>query len=132
MKKIGLSIFIILYSFFGFSQETFMVNGPHHKNHNYYAFTHATIYVDYATKIENATLLIQDGRVVLVGKKVQLPTGVVIYDLKGKYIYPSLIDLYSNYGLPQVVSKKKERRGPPQLESNKKGAQTIDQIHMHD
>ncbi|MCO6501003.1 MAG: amidohydrolase family protein [Vicingus serpentipes] len=121
MKKIIFSLLVTLYSLLGNSQETFMVNGPHNKNHNYYAFTNATIYVDYATKMEKGTLLIKDGKVISVGKKVQLPADVVTYDLKGKYIYPSLIDLYSNYGLPEVA-KKKERRGPPQLESNKKGA----------
>jgi len=120
MKKLILSILVIAHTFLVFSQETFMVNGPHNKNHNYYAFINATIYVDYATKVEGATLLIKDGKVVAAGTKVQLPTDVVTYNLKGKYIYPSLIDIYSDYGLPKVAKKKGRRN--PQFESNKQGA----------
>ena len=121
MKKILLFIFIIVHAFLVFSQETFMVNGPHNEDHNYYAFTHATIYIDYATKIDNATLLIKDGKIVAVGSKVELPADVVTYDLKGKHIYPSLIDIYSDYGLPETI-KNNSRRRVPQFESNKKGA----------
>lgn len=122
MKKIVLFIFIVCSSILAFTQETFIVNGVHNTNHNYYAFTNATIYVDYATKMEGATLLIKDGKIVSVGatKKQKLPADVVVYDLKGKYIYPSFIDLYSNYGMPAAKNKKKSK--VPQLKSNKKGA----------
>ena len=71
------------------AQETFNVNGAHHKNHNYYAFTNATIYIDYQTKIENATLLIKEGKIEAIGTKVSIPKNVVSYNLEGKYIYPS-------------------------------------------
>src|SRR6185503_9642042 len=44
----------------------------------------------------------------------------VVYDLKGKFIYPGLIDAYTNYGMPPI------KKGPgdawPQFESNTKGA----------
>ena len=81
------------------AQETFNVNGAHNTNHNYYAFKNATIHVDYQTIIEKGTLLIQDGKVVAAAKNVSLPDNVVVYDLAGKHIYPSLIDVYSDYGL---------------------------------
>lgn len=103
------------------AQETFNVNGTHHKNHNYYAFTNATIFIDYQTKIENATLLIKDGKVEGVGVKVDLPANVVTYDLKGKHIYPSLIDLYSDYGMPEI-KKDKNRNYGPQFENKNKQA----------
>jgi imidazolonepropionase-like amidohydrolase len=120
MKKIFLFIFIAN-SIFVSAQETFMVNGTHNKNHNTYAFTHATVYIDYATKIEDATLLIKDGAIVSVGssKKIELPQDVVIYDLKGKFIYPSFIDLYADYGMPVATKKMGQQRS---TESNKKGA----------
>jgi len=118
MQKIilvTLSLFIALGCF---AQETFMVNGTHNKIHNTYAFTHATIYIDYQTKIEDATLLIKDGKVVAVSKKADLPKDVVVYDLKGKYIYPSFIDIYADYGMPEASKKKQPRT----TTSNKKGA----------
>ena len=104
-----------------FSQGTFPVNGvKDNKSQIYYAFTNAIIAVDYQTIITNATLLIKDGFIEQAGQNITLPKGTVVYDLKGRYIYPSLIDLYSNYGMPEV---KKEKKGDgPQMESSTKGA----------
>ena len=120
MKKIFLLIFIIS-SVVVSAQETFDVNGTHNKNHNYYAFTNATIHIDYQTIIENGTLLIKDGKIVAAGEKVTIPNNVVTYDLKKKHIYPSLIDLYSNYGIAKAV-KSKKRGYRNQAETNNKGA----------
>ena len=105
MRKIFLFIFV-LSSCLSMAQETFNVNGTHNKNHNYYAFKNATIHIDYQTTIENATLLIQDGKIVAAAKNVSLPDNVVEYDLKGKHIYPSLIDVYSDYGLAKTKGSK--------------------------
>src|SRR5687768_5095237 len=102
------------------AQETFPVNGAPDQRHNYYAFTNTKLYVDYQTVVENATLLIKDGIVVEAGDKVLVPKGAIVYDLKGKRIYPSLIDIYTTYGMPDV--KRPERSRTPQLESNTKGA----------
>ena len=105
------------------AQETFDVNGTRNKIHNYYAFTNATIYVDYQTKMEHATLLIRDGKVEAIGVtgKIDIPANAVVYDLNNKYIYPSLIDIYSDYGMPDPVKSKKPHFGP-QFDSNNKGA----------
>jgi imidazolonepropionase-like amidohydrolase len=119
MKKIFLLIFV-LSSILVSAQETFNVNGTHNKNHNYYAFTNATIHIDYQTIIENGTLLIKDGKIIAAGEKVTIPANVVTYDLEKKHIYPSLIDLYSDYGIAKAVKSKKRVRG--QAETNNKGA----------
>ena len=63
------------------------------------AFQNATIYVTPQKKIKKGTLLIKDGKVVAVGKKVQIPTGTKIIDVKGKTIYPSFIDIYADFGI---------------------------------
>ncbi|MFN3917001.1 MAG: amidohydrolase family protein [Flavobacteriales bacterium] len=102
------------------SQETFKTNGPKEKLHTIYAFKNATVVVSSSVRIEKATLLIQDGKIIEVGTNVKMPSGAIVTDLEGKYIYPSFIDLDANYGLPEV---KKEPWNPiPQYESNKKGA----------
>jgi imidazolonepropionase-like amidohydrolase len=103
------------------AQPTFPVNGTHNKNHTVYAFTNATIHIDHLTVLENSTMLIKDGRVIEVSGKKTTPKGAVVYDLKGKHIYPSFIDLYSNYGMP-VVKKDRSNNPRPQTTSNKKGA----------
>ncbi|MBL4623965.1 MAG: amidohydrolase family protein [Flavobacteriales bacterium] len=107
------------------AQETFPVNGTHNENHNYYYFTNATIHVDFETTIEKASLLVQNGYVVAVGADIEKPKGSVKVDLKGKHIYPSFIDPYSNYGMPKI--EKKKRDWSPQIESKKEGAFTWNQ-----
>jgi len=120
MKKVFLFI-LILSSIIGSTQETFNVNGTHNKNHNYSAFINAVIHTDYKTTIENGTLLIKDGEIVAVGTKVDIPANAVIYDLKQKHIYPSLIDLYSDYGITKA-EKKKGRNFSRQFKTNNRGA----------
>lgn len=120
--------FFLLSSFFFssliFSQSTFPVNGVHDENHNYSAFTNAVIFIDYKTKIDSATLLIRDEKIVKTGKNIDIPENTVVYDLQGKYIYPSFIDIYSNYGMPEVKRKPKEPGEDfrPQMERTTKGA----------
>ncbi|MCR9226933.1 MAG: amidohydrolase family protein [Flavobacteriaceae bacterium] len=76
------------------------------KNNNYTAFTNAKIYVTPAQVINNGTLLIQNGKVVQVGKSVSIPKNAVVEDLSGKSIYPSFIDVLSGFGikLPKEAS----------------------------
>src|SRR4051812_20012164 len=85
-----------------YAQTTFPRNGVYDERPERFAFTHATIVVDYQTTMEDATMLIGNGVVEAVGKTVKLPEGIVTVNLKGKRIYPSLIDLYADYGMPEV------------------------------
>ncbi len=117
-KRITLFIATLFY-FYSFSQETFPVNGTSNNNHIAYAFVNAKIIVDADQTIENGTMIIQDGLIIAVGTKINLPQGAVIVDLKGKSIYPSFIDAYTNYGMPEI--KKIPTRGV-QMDSNIKGA----------
>jgi imidazolonepropionase-like amidohydrolase len=64
-----------------------------------FAFTNATVYVTPDQVIKKGTLLIKDGKVVRVGKSVKIPKGTAITNLKGKTIYPSFIDIYSDFGI---------------------------------
>src|SRR5688572_4782252 len=104
----------------GLAQTTFPSNGAPHNPHSLYAFTNAVIFLDYETTLKNGTLLIQNGKVISAGEKIEVPKHAVVFDLKGKYIYPSFIDLYSDYGLPSNRYTKKDPG--PQMESSQKGA----------
>jgi imidazolonepropionase-like amidohydrolase len=121
MKKITLSILLSGSILWAGAQETFPVNGPFNKNHSCYAFTNANLVVDYQTTIPMATLLIKDGIIVEAGASVKIPAGAVTEDLKGKTIYPSFIDAFTSYGMPEV-EKGKRSFFAPQYESAKKGA----------
>ncbi|MBA2612844.1 MAG: amidohydrolase family protein [Bacteroidetes bacterium] len=127
MKRIS-SLIVVLsflnFNFFG--QSTFPTNGAPFNTHSIYAFVNATIYVDFETVIKKGTLLIQDGKVLNAAEKLEIPKNAIVYDLNGKFIYPSFIDLYSDYGMQEVktfISGVGHRPvGTPQTESNVKGA----------
>lgn len=118
MRKLISSLFIAA-AMFANAQETFHVNGVYNKKHTVFAFTNAVIHIDPTTVIENGTLIIKDGLIVDAGKALVVPKNAVVQDLKGKHIYPSFIDAYSDYGMPEVKGKPKHG---PQLESNNQGA----------
>ncbi len=119
MKTI-LLLFALLIGHLLHAQVTFQVNGTHNKNHTGTAFTNVTIFIDYQTVIENATLIIRDGKVEAVGANLPIPADASVTDLKGKFIYPGLVECYSGYGMPEV-KKGKDNPGP-QLETATRGA----------
>lgn len=123
MKKHVLSgLFAMALASGAVAQTTFPQNGVHDQRMGLYAFTNATIVVDPKTTLQKATLLVRDGRIEAIGSDVKLPAGVVATDLNGKRIYPALVELDSDYGMPEVKRQPGGGRGNPQLESNKKGA----------
>jgi len=63
------------------------------------AFTNATIFVTPEKVLKKGTLLIENGKVIQVGKNVKIPKGAKIVNLSGKTVYPSFIDLYSDFGV---------------------------------
>ena len=82
------------------AQDYFPKNdGVKSKNNNYTALTNAKIYVSPTQVIERGTLLIQDGKVVQVGRSITIPNNAVVEDLEGKTIYPSFVDVFSNFGI---------------------------------
>ena len=121
MKKFLLLHFIIISFVLGKGQQltTFPINGVDEPKSGLYAFTNATIYLDYKTKLEHATLIIKDGKVWHCGNAIEIPADAIVVDMMGKFIYPSFIDLYSNYG-EQPISKKPSNND--EYISNKKGA----------
>lgn len=81
------------------AQSTFPVNGIANPDNGVYAFTNATIIRDAYTRITNATLLIRKKKIEAIGNNIPIPKDAVVIDCRDKYIYPSFIDLYSDYGI---------------------------------
>ncbi|HEY4149222.1 MAG TPA: amidohydrolase family protein [Chitinophagaceae bacterium] len=106
------------------AQETFPVNGVAEPKTGSYVFTNATIVKDGQTTIANATLVVRDGKIIAIGTGVAVPKDAVVIDCSGKYIYPSFIDIYSDYGIapPQRAQGGFNFGGPQQFTSNQKGA----------
>lgn len=99
------------------AQETFLSNDTPDKRPTSYAFTNATIMVDATTKLENATLLISKGKVVTSGIGITIPAGTTTFDMEGNYIYPGIVDPYTNYGLPVVKNERRRSGQTPQYAS---------------
>jgi hypothetical protein len=106
------------------AQVTQPVNGVADNRQGCYAFTNATIVKDAQTTLKNGTMVIREGRIVSVGTAAALPADAITIDCNGKFIYPSFIDLYSDYGiaLPQRAPGGFNFNAPAQLNSNTKGA----------
>jgi imidazolonepropionase-like amidohydrolase len=127
MRKLKLLLLGSLFSCILYAQETFPINGTADERNITYAFTHATIIKDAGTSLKDATLVIKQGKV--VGLNIPVPKEAVIVDCKGKFIYPSFIDLYSDYGVaPQASATTPTGRAfggfgqAAQINSNVKGA----------
>ena len=103
MKKILLALALVFSTAFLFAQQTYPINGSYDVRPGMYAFTNANIVVDANQTISNGVLLIKDKTIQSVGTGTAIPKGYVVIDLKGKYIYPSLIDAFTAYGVPEAA-----------------------------
>lgn len=134
MKKRLLFIFaLISYAGSVFAQETFPRNDVKDNRAGLFAFTNATIVVDAQTTIQNATLLIKGSRIEQVGANLAVPKGYTTVDLKGKYIYPALVDAFTSYGLTEPERTRGGGfGGAEQMASKTKGAYNANQaIRSH-
>jgi len=118
----------LLFCIMAKAQVTFPVNGVADPRTGCYAFTNATIVKDGQTTLNNATLVIRDGKITGVGTNLPVPKDAVVVNCSGKYIYPSLVDIYSDYGMPQQQRQQGTGGfggggfGQQQFTSNTKGA----------
>jgi imidazolonepropionase-like amidohydrolase len=122
IKIIAIALFCVLVVQSGYSQKTFPQDGVYDEREGLYALTNAKIYVAYNEFLNKATLLIRNGKVEQVGANLVIPKDAVVIDLNGKYIYPSFVDIYSNYGMPEPKAEGQSPKQQPQALSNKKGA----------
>lgn len=123
-----LSLFLIFNSLIIFSQEYFPTNsGVKNSTENFIAFTNATIHIDPSRTIKKGTLLIQGQKIINAGKNITLPKNCIVRDLDGKHIYPSFIDIYTNFG----ITKPKKIGNPDykqQYDATRKGYYWNDHI----
>lgn len=124
MKKIINFIMLALGIFLqGNAQVTNPVNGVADNRSGYYIFTGATIITQAGTQLNNASLLIKEGKIMDVGSQVKIPADAIVVDCKGKYIYPSFIDLFSDYGMEALNPTQRgfNYGAPTQFTSSKAG-----------
>ena len=120
-KLVGL-IGLIMSAALIHAQATYPLNDIASPKEGCYAFTNATIIRDAQTTLQNASMVIRRGKIEAVGNDITLPKDAVVVDCRGKFIYPSFIDLYSDYGTQPVQRNISNFGGPTQMLSNTKGA----------
>ena len=104
MRRTRILPYLLLFCIFSIlniavkAQATFPLNDVASPKEACYAFINATVVKDAQTTLQNATLVIRQGKIEAVGTSVNIPKDAVTVDCKGKYIYPSFIDMYSDYG----------------------------------
>lgn len=127
-RLIVVGLICLLYGITLTAQETFPRNDVKDIRAEAFAFTNATIVVDAQTTIKNGTLLIKDGFIEAASSNLAIPKGYQTIDLSGKYIYPSLIDMHTNYGQPKVERGRGGGfGGPEQIQSKTEGAYNANQ-----
>jgi len=104
------------------AQATFPVNDVASPKDGSYAFTNATIVKDAQNTLQNATMVIRQGKIENIGTNISIPKDAVVIDCKGKFIYPSFIDIFSDYGI--AIPQRQQGGGffSQQITSNTKGA----------
>lgn len=68
------------------------------------ALTGATVYPVSGPKLENATIVLREGRIVSVGANVAVPAGARVIDARGKWITPGFINAATTLGLSEAGS----------------------------
>ena len=104
-----------------FAQTTYPTNDVATPRSGHYALINAKIYKDAKTSLNSATLIIKQGKIEAVGANLPIPKDAIIIDCKRKSIYPSFIDIYSDYGMNPAQSSTTNYRSPSQMLSNTKG-----------
>jgi imidazolonepropionase-like amidohydrolase len=79
---------------------------PAEKQKKPIVINNATVHNGNGETIENATIVIVDGKISAVGKNVTGPAGAEVIDAKGKHVYPGIILPTSNLGLVEISSVK--------------------------
>lgn len=124
MRRIILSLVLLVVGLAAFAQESFPINGIRDVRAGMYAFTNATIIQNENVKIEKGTLLIKQGKIIAIGTGLVVPAEAIVVDCAGKYIYPSFVDPFTDYG---AGNSKRSAAGfnygaAAQFVSNKAGA----------
>lgn len=103
------------------AQETFPINGVRDLRQQDVLLTNATLCVDHQTIIEKASMLIRNGKIAEIGTDLSPRPEQVVYDMEGAYIYPSFLDIHTNYGMPDVDRATRRRGGSEVIEPQTDG-----------
>lgn len=103
------------------AQSTFPAQGIRSNTPSAHAFVHCNIVRAPGDVVLDGTLVIRDGNVENVGKNISVPSGTLVHDLKGAWIFPGFVDAYTTLGIEKPKREPDGPGAPPQYESKAKG-----------
>lgn len=118
----------LLVCFSAFGQENLTPNGIADQRAGAYAFRNANIYRTDGSILGGGTLLVREGRIVEINDDDDVPAGYFPIDLAGKYVYPGLIDIYTDYGVPELERPRDENGGGENLAPDDRARNVNDAI----
>ncbi len=125
MRKILTWLYTVLLVHSGglFAQSTRPVEGLSDERDPLFVFTNVTLVQEPGKILKGARVHVQGGEILRVGGDGPIPASAIVYDLKGRYMVPSFIELISDYGQPEVKPAVRERRASrgAQAQSNLPG-----------
>lgn len=112
------------------AQENVTPNGIMDQRLGAYALSNATIYRDGEYQ-RGQTLLLREGEIAeIIATDDAIDPSYFEIDLSGKYVYPGLIDMYAEYGIPELVTE--DRNGAAEnLFSEEQAFNVNDAIRSH-
>ena len=78
-------------------------------NEGRYAVVGATVHPVSAESVENASVIIQDGKITKWGSGISIPKNTTVVDAAGLHIYPGLINAAGDMGMMEIASVKATR-----------------------
>lgn len=101
MKKYTLLYIILFAAQLSFAQENVY---PAKKQEKPVFISNGMVHIGNGTVLNNASIEINDGKIVNVGTGIAPSANAIVIDAKGKHVYPGLILSNSNLGLVEVNS----------------------------
>jgi imidazolonepropionase-like amidohydrolase len=89
------------------------------------AIRNATVLTVANGTIENATVVVRDGKITAVGRDVQVPQGVRVIDGTGKFVMPGIIDAHSHMAIEGGINEGTESVTPEVIIPVRDDDQTI-------
>ncbi len=119
MNRIFIILILLLILIpFRISAQTERIEGLRDNTPNVFAFINAEIILSPGNQLRNGIMVIRDGIIEDIGRRVDVPKDAWVYDMEGKVIYPAFIDLYSHYGMPDSIVLDDHIHWNPQIRSH--------------
>ncbi len=110
------------------AQENLTPNGIADQRAGAYAFLNANIYRPDGSILAGGGLLVRGGRIVEISDDDDVPADYFPIDLDGKYVYPGLIDIYTDYGIAELDRPADENGGGENLAPDDRARNVNDAI----